>query len=41
MFIDEGVNVFVGLGEGSSFQLLREPQNSVFKQKEQFDPNFC
>ena len=26
------------LGEGSNFQLVRGPQNWVFKQKEQFDP---
>ena len=28
-------------GEGSNFQLVRGPQNWVFKQKEQFDPSFC
>jgi len=33
-----------GLGEGSNFQLVREPEKieflGIFKQKEQFDPNF-
>jgi len=29
-------------GEGSNFQLVRGPQSwGIFKQKKQFDPNFC
>ena len=34
----------LAFGEGSNFQLVRWPQmeiQGIFKQKEQFDPNFC
>ena len=44
VFVMMGSECVWGLGEGSNFQLVRWPQmeiQGIFKQKEQFDPNFC